>query len=357
MPPRLPSDLLDRSVQESSRLLALNYLDQIDRAQGRLGDAQDTEALHDFRVGLRRLRSCLRAYRKQLKGSVTGKMREQLRQMTQATNVGRDTEVQLTWLRKQGERMGTEDTQGFFWFTGRLEGRKSESVDAAIAEVGRQYSKAAPRWRRRLRILRIEVGNTPARKLPRFRQVSGELIGQQVVQLREDLVRVRGVNNIEEAHQARIAVKRLRYLLEPIARSNRRARALIPRLKDAQDLLGEHHDMYVISEAIASGRAGLSGSNTQAVAKLHPGLATLERLAAEQAAAAFEQFRSLLGGELANRVLTRAEEIGKSLRDKPAKRGYDMPMLKPPARVKEDVGGREQVPKFDSAQSNVSYAE
>jgi len=53
MPPKLPSNLLDRSAQEASRLLSLSYLDQIDSAHARLGDQLDEEALHDFR-GLRR---------------------------------------------------------------------------------------------------------------------------------------------------------------------------------------------------------------------------------------------------------------------------------------------------------------
>lgn len=335
MPPRLPSDLLERSAPESSRLLALSYLDQIDSAQRRLGDAADTEALHDFRVGLRRLRSCVRAYRRPLKGSVTEKMRQELRRLSQATNTGRDTEVQLVWLQKQMDHMASEDTQGFFWFTGRLEGRKLDSLDPAVAEMGGQYLKAAARLRRRLGILRIEVRSDPARKTPTFAEVSGELIILQVARLREDLGRIRDANDAEGAHRARIAVKRLRYLLEPVARSNRRARSLIPRLKLAQDLLGEHHDMHVISEAIVTARAGLAGASAEVVPKLSPGLGTMERLASEQAGAAFAQFQSLLGGELADRVLTRAGEIGTMLRTRPAD---TLPGLTPAPRVSDNGG-------------------
>lgn len=338
MPPRLPSDLLHRSAAESSRLLALSYLDQIDAAQRRLGDAADSEALHDFRVGLRRLRSCVRAYRRPLKGSVTEKMRERLRQLTQATNTGRDTEVQLAWLQGQMEHMAAEDTQGFFWFTGRLEGRKLESLDPATAEVGGQYLKAAARMRRRLGILRIEVRSDPARRAPTFAEVSGELIGQQVVRVREDLGRVGDGSDVEGAHRARISVKRLRYLLEPVARSNRRARALIPRLKLAQDLLGEHHDMHVMSNSIAAARAALAGSTGEVAPKLVPGLATIERLAAEQAGAAFDQFQGLLGGELADRVLARAEEIGQSLRSPPAEPAVTLPVLAPAPTVSDTIG-------------------
>ncbi len=334
---RLPPDLLSRSPEESSRLVALSYLDEIDRAERRLHDAQDAAALHDFRVGVRRLRSCIRAYREPLKGSVSGKMRQRLRQLAQATSLGRDTEVQLVWLGQQLNRLEAEDVQGFFWLSGRQEGHRLDSHAPAIAEVARRYAKTGALLRRRLGVLRIEVGTDPARKPLTFGQVSGEMIGVQVARLRKDLLGIRDASSIEEAHQARIAVKRLRYLLEPVARSNRRARALIPRLKQAQDLLGEHHDMHVLATAIASARAGLSGANPQISALVLPGLATLERFAGEQAVGAFERFLSILDSELRSRTLVRAEEIGQLLKDGPAGPGFEIGVPAPASAPREDI--------------------
>jgi CHAD domain-containing protein len=313
MPARLPPDLLDRSAEESSRLLALYHLDQIDRAQRRLIQALEPEALHDFRVGLRRLRSCIRAYRAQLKGSVTGKARDRLRELTRATNPGRDAEVALIWLREQAGRLGPEDASGLFWFTGRLEGRKHDMLDPATAQAGRKYLKTVGKLRRKLGILEIEVGPNPPAKPATFGQVTGGLIRQEVIRLREDLKLLRDVSQIEEAHQARISVKRLRYLLEPVARRERRARALIPRLKEGQDLLGKHHDMRILADEIASARSGLPGSNGAGLAGLEHGLATLERLAVEEASASFQRFQSLWNGEREGRTITRVDEIASSL--------------------------------------------
>src|SRR4051794_41081176 len=132
---RLPSDLLRRSVEEGSRLLALGYLDEIGSAERRLPDPQDSEALHDFRVGLRRLRSSIRAYRPQLKGSVSKKLRRRLGDLTVATNPGRDLEVQLEWLHQQLPRLAPGETEGMAWLTGRLEGRKYESTDQVTAQI------------------------------------------------------------------------------------------------------------------------------------------------------------------------------------------------------------------------------
>jgi hypothetical protein len=116
-------------------------------------------------------------------------------------------------------------------------------------------------------------------------------------------------------HRTRISLKRLRYLLEPIARGNRRAGALVRRFKEAQDLLGDHHDMHVLSAAIASLRTGLSASSLPGV---DPGLATAGRLSEETAAAAFERFQSLWGGELGLRILARTDELGTLLLQPPA---------------------------------------
>jgi CHAD domain-containing protein len=318
MAARLPSDLLDRSAQESSRLLALSYVDQIENAQARLTDARDAEALHDFRVGLRRLRSCTRAYRSQLEGSVTKRMRQRLRRLTLATNVGRDTEVHLDWLRMQGDRVGAEDMQGLFWLIGRLEGRKGETLDPATAEVGHRFAKTAIKFRRRLGTLRVEIGTSLEKRRPTFGQVTGELIQQEAAQLGDALERVHEAANFKEGHRARISIKRLRYLLEPVARRVPRVRGLITRLKEAQDLLGTMHDRHVLSEEIASSLATLSGSNPDRLSGSECGLRTLERLAREQAAAAFESFDTLWGGERASRFLARADEIGRSLRKGPA---------------------------------------
>ena len=137
--------------------------------------------------------------------------------------------------------------------------------------------------------------------------MTGALAQRQVQRLRDDLGRIQGAGDGEQAHRTRISLKRLRYLLEPIARGNRRVGALIRRFKEAQDLLGEHHDMHVFSSGIASFREGVSASKFSG---LEPGLTTLARLAEEAGTAAFDRFQSVWGGELGSRILARADELG-----------------------------------------------
>ena len=81
----MTSDLLARPPEEGARLIALSYLDKATEALHRLKEAEDKEALHDFRVALRRLRSCLRAYRGLLQDSVPKKLAKRLRRLARAT--------------------------------------------------------------------------------------------------------------------------------------------------------------------------------------------------------------------------------------------------------------------------------
>jgi len=317
MAPRFPPNLLDRSAPESARLLALSYLDQIDRTERRLADPKDLEALHDFRVGLRGLRSELSAYQAQMEDSVTPGMRRRVKRLARATNESRDVEVQLDWLAKQLERLAPEEVAGFYWLVGRLEARKQETHAQVVAEVARKYQRVATKLRRALGVLRIELetGTGPGQAPPTFREITGSLTRQHVVRLRQDFGAIRGSSDFEQAHRARISMKRLRYLLEPISRRNRRAGALVRLFKEGQDLLGEHHDMHILARSIAALRTGVSASRFAAT---EPGLAALARLAQEGAAGAFERFQSLWGDDMASWILTRADELGQSLEQRPA---------------------------------------
>ena len=90
-------DLLDRPAPEGARLRALELLDAARAARPRLDDPTDVEAVHDFRVALRRLRSVLKAH-KPLLGRNVDRLRRDLGDVAGATGQARDAEVQIGWL-------------------------------------------------------------------------------------------------------------------------------------------------------------------------------------------------------------------------------------------------------------------
>src|ERR1700728_1590690 len=109
-----------RSPEGGARRLALSYLDQAVAALPRLSDSADREALHDLRVALRRLRSCLRAYAAHLGDSVPRKLTRRLRRIAGATGPGRDAEVQIAWLRKQMRGLARHQRSGGSWLVKAL---------------------------------------------------------------------------------------------------------------------------------------------------------------------------------------------------------------------------------------------
>ncbi|MFL6201131.1 MAG: CHAD domain-containing protein [Thermoanaerobaculia bacterium] len=243
-----PADLMSRPPEEGARLIALSWLDQAVAAFPRLQDPADAEALHDFRVGLRRLRSCLRSYRPWLEESLPKKLRRRLRDLAGSTGPGRDTEVQIDWLRGRSRHLGSYHRAGLAWIVGRLE----ERLRAANEEMSARLPKELPRieadLRDRLSTYHTEIhlaaGGRPS---PTLAEVTAGILRRQATELESHLARVDGPEDEHEAHEARISAKRLRYLLEPFGPEQ----PLVKRMKKLQDLLGELHDAHVLETELS----------------------------------------------------------------------------------------------------------
>jgi CYTH domain-containing protein len=87
---------------------------------------------------------------------------------------------------------------------------------------------------------------------PRFAAMAAVLVEQQADALREALARARADADPDALHQARIAGKRLRYLLEPLGDEIPSAAALVGELKRLQDALGVVQDAHVFAREIAA---------------------------------------------------------------------------------------------------------
>jgi len=246
-----PTDLALRPAALGARLVALTYLDAARAALDRMGDTDDVEALHDFRVALRRLRSTIRAYRPLLETSVRGKVRRRLGAMADATNSGRDTEVQIAWLTTLKTELTPRERVGYRWLLARLETRKQEAYESLTSDLPRAFSRAERRLRKGLAVYTSDIrvdGTTPEEK---FGAVAAAAIEQQGEALEQLLGSIQTADDTE-LHQARIAAKRLRYLVEPFAGRHPTAAALVQSLKALQDVLGEVCDARVLAADIAT---------------------------------------------------------------------------------------------------------
>jgi CHAD domain-containing protein/CYTH domain-containing protein len=269
-PPNLPS----LPVDEGSRRLALAYLQDAVAARGRVTGSPDADALHDYRVAVRRLRSCLRAYAKPLRSSLAERTLRRLRRLAHGTNRSRDLDVHLAWLGEQGDKVGEAERLGVAWLFERLTADRDRAWEDMLDLDEMLFPRIHARLVRRLSRFRttIDLDEGPRRRSTaavaarRVRAASGLL--------KERLRRVQGYSSVDAIHRARIAAKHLRYLLEPFASAVSEGEATVDRLKALQDGFGDVHDTHVFGAEL---RGALPDAERAASvgASLVPGLEAL----------------------------------------------------------------------------------
>lgn len=242
--------MIDLPVMIGARVLVRSYLDEVDAARKRVLDDADREALHDFRVGVRRVRSCVRVYRPHLRDTVKRRHRRWLRRMTRVTNASRDLEVQLAWLRRRRRRKleGAAAVGAV-----RLEAWLKERMWGARAKALHVIRQEYPRGRDRLiaAVSRYRAEIDPLRPRP---LMSGVVAGAAVLELADRLeTQLQAVASADDAgplHDLRITGKRARYAIEPFASELSAGETLIQRLKKLQNTFGKINDCAVLTSAI-----------------------------------------------------------------------------------------------------------
>jgi len=201
----------------------------------RLG--KDPEAVHKFRVAVRRLRAVLRLARPLLDPEWTNALRTELAWIGGALGPLRDDDVLLEWLSEEAGELGEGDAKAL---------RRLISSIAADRRKARRRVLAAlntDRYRALLNTL-----GTAAAKLPLL-EPDVELVpmaAKEFRRLRRALDGVDVDSSGEALHAARIRGKRARYAAELVAplRGKAVAKLLVP-LRELQDVLGANQDSLV----------------------------------------------------------------------------------------------------------------
>lgn len=323
----LPPDLLERSAGEGARLIARGLLDRVRSARKHLAKARDPEALHDFRVALRRLRSWVRAYRSGLGKSVPKRARRTLRELASATSAGRDAEVQLEWLERAAGGADAGEQAGITWLAGRLEERRAQAYRSAVQEAGGAFDRLE-------KVLRVRLGRETGEAAGLFGPFTAALLRGEAAELEARLEAIGTPPDEAQAHAARIRGKRLRYLLEPLKTYREQVPPLIQRLRAFQDLLGELHDLHVLAGDLARGRAPAAARS---------GLVALSRRAAAREEELFGELRASWLGSRSSDFFAEVEQVARSLRVAVS--------AKPPPRKPGETGPARPAPRWRSVRT------
>jgi CHAD domain-containing protein len=258
-------------------------LDQIAANAPGAAAGRDPECLHQLRIGVRRLRSALRAFRKLLRRKRADAIDQPWREILRSLGEARDWNV----FREQIEAGPLQALAGERCADAQRTVRAllTSSRFRAAQRQTRAWARGGP-WRRHA---------DPERSLRRFARPALERLDHEVRGAARDI----DWRDAARRHRVRIRVKRMRYGCEFLAAPfhRRRVRAFAGRLHRLQDLLGELNDIRVqrvlLRGLLGSGNAG---KRTADARSLRARLAAREKrliAALGQAWAAFESGRPL----------------------------------------------------------------
>ncbi|MEO7964355.1 MAG: CHAD domain-containing protein [Gemmatimonadaceae bacterium] len=357
-----PEEILDDNEHRGARLVALALLADAAAQRERLGRSGDKDALHDFRVAIRRLRSWLRAQSDVLADAAPKKVHKRLRRVAQATNHSRDAEVFAEWIAQVRASLTPRQRSGARWLLKRLARVRDRADKEVSTEVERDFERVREYLEERLPVYHVAHHVDDGARLATFAGEMSALVRSHTAALRRRLDVVRSPSDDESAHRARIAGKRVRYLLEPIVPHVASGAETIDRLKRLQDALGDFHDTHVwlsslraaIEEAAVEEGRELSKSarlnpptdaprKRSAATDPRPGLIALADLVRARAQSTFELIRDDWVGGAATPLFDGIEQVVSTL-DTRARSGVEierkfllraMPHELPPATVKE----------------------
>jgi len=253
----LTPEMLGQPARLVARSLGLLHLRKVLEEAARLVADDDPEAVHDFRVALRRLRGWLQAFRPLLDDTVTERSEQRLRHLSRVAGKARDLQVQRASLREVEETGNSgvaAEARRIERLLARDEARaRSELMQGVVEDLPTAAAKLAAQ----LKGGEITPKGTSTVADPTMAVAMAQLLAERLVQMEASLGRLKRPGQTEPAHEARIATKRLRYLLEAFGNSSRLAATAVLRLTEVQDEFGRLHDAQILSQRITRAKPEL----------------------------------------------------------------------------------------------------
>ena len=196
------------------------------------------------------------------------------------SNAGRDAEVLLEWLAVAVGQLPPRHRSAARWMVRQEESRRRESGRELQRQLQDALDVTLQRLERRLRRYRATVYLDAGPRDVTLAQRVAERMRAQTTRLTELLAGTKDVDDDATIHRARIAGKRLRYLLEPMANMHPALGELITGLKRLQDTLGAIHDAHVWGEALHHTLQRAADQEGRALRRVATGSTSRRRLSA-----------------------------------------------------------------------------
>jgi inorganic triphosphatase YgiF len=243
----------DTPSLDAFQIAARELLSRIVQNEELLRSAGDPEALHQMRVGIRRLRTAMSLFRKLLRGRQTRAIMRKLRRYGRVLGPARDLDVLHRRLGENGPTAGSQSDLD------TVEAQRS----CAYATLRRKLDK--PRFRKALlqTAIWIEAGTwlSDSSKIAlRARSKPAEKVARKALarlwsRICRDAKRIDTLST-EDRHSLRVRIKEVRYASEFFVfnshASSRRRKSQLKWLEKLQDVLGEMNDIAVRQRILPS---------------------------------------------------------------------------------------------------------
>lgn len=322
--PILTPSLLAQPARTTARLMARAYLQRLLEEAARVevrvqeitdpaawrGAERQREAVHDLHVALRRLRSWLRAWRPFLRDTVRKSSERRLQRLSRLAGRARDLEVQRAWLitqRVQRPRLAGASAR---WMVEGVDTEYAQAVRALATRLLKRLGRVAVRLNAELEDQ--DAGDVQKTTEPTTASVMAHLIGEHTEGLPQVLRRVRRPGQVDEAHAARIAIRRFRYLLDTLGRLSPDVRLVTGYLTSLQDRLGGLHDAQVLAARLtAMSEEATESRRSRGKGNVLPrgALSALRALVRRRIAREFLLVHRTIGGRGPTRAMAATERV------------------------------------------------
>ena len=215
-----------------------------------LHNSPDPDTVHDLRVAIRRCRSLAAVLEEVDPDLAWPEMRKVTRKLFRGLGALRDAQVMQEWTKKLGPENDLVRTQLLASLVTDEKQRSEDALRVAAKFDEKEWTQLDRRLRQRARL--VPVGGLAAEclALERF---------EQAKELHNRALRT---EKPKPWHSLRIGLKRFRYTLEGLLPEHYAAWS--ENLKRLQDLLGDVHDLDVLSEILEENKASETAESTKA---------------------------------------------------------------------------------------------